>query len=185
MKLAGLPQDDPRLRKARQFIIDNGGVRTCRVFTKIFLALFGQYDWKEIPSVPVEIVLLPHWFRLNIYNFSSWARATFVPLSIVLDAKPVKAVPLGRGVEELCPDGQGNAQPVRDSLFSWKGFFSLLDRIIKATEESRLRYFRQKGQREALRWVLAHQEETGDWGGIQPAMANLHPRPPRSRIRRE
>ena len=173
LKLAGYPASDPRLEAARRFIIASGGPANTRFFTKIFLALFGQYDWKEIPSVPVEIVLLPRWFPLNIYNFSSWARATFIPLSVVLDAKPVKAIPEDRGVRELF--GSGPADRPREetrSVLSWKRFFAQLDRLVKATEESRVRSFRRKGLGRALRWIRDHQEETGDWGGIQPAMVN-------------
>ncbi len=173
LKLSGLSQEDHRLIKAREFIMAHGGVGGSRFFTKIFLALFGQYDWKDVPSVPVEIVLLPRWFPLNIYNFSSWARATLVPLSIVLDIKPVRAIPVDRGVRELyreqrphSPDGY------RAPFFSWKRFFTMLDGAIKATEENPLRPFRKRGLEAALRWVLAHQEETGDWAGIQPAMVN-------------
>ncbi|OPY67457.1 MAG: Squalene--hopene cyclase [Syntrophorhabdaceae bacterium PtaU1.Bin034] len=174
LKLGGLPADDPRLVRARRFIVGSGGVAACRFFTKVFLALFGQYDWKEIPSVPLEIVLLPHWFPLNIYNFSSWARATLVPLSIVLDAKPVKAIPENRGVRELHRrPGVGNIpRKSLGPLLSWKRFFVTLDKMIKATEESRLRSFRKKGLEAAWRWVRLHQEETGDWAGIQPAMVN-------------
>ena len=173
LKLAGYPAEDPRLKKARQSIIASGGLGETRFFTKIFLALFGQYDWKAIPSVPVEIVLLPPWFPLNIYNFSSWARATFVPLSVVLDAKPVRAVPEGRGVRELIARGPAGGWRRRgEPVFSWKRFFGQLDKLVKATEESRVRSFRRKGLARALRWIRDHQEETGDWGGIQPAMVN-------------
>ena len=173
LKLAGIPAYDQRMARAREFITAAGGPGESRFFTKIFLALFGQYDWKSIPSVPVEIVLLPPWFPVNIYNFSSWARATFVPLSIVLDAKPVRAVPDSHGVRELfTQDQNGKAHKKREPLLSWKRFFAQLDRLIKAVEESRLRSFREKGLKQALKWVHEHQEETGDWGGIQPAMVN-------------
>ena len=173
LKLAGYPAEDPRLEKARRSIIASGGLGKTRFFTKIFLALFGQYDWKAIPSVPVEIVLLPPWFPLNIYNFSSWARATFVPLSVVLDAKPVRAVPQARGVRELIArDPAGGWRTRGEPVFSWKRFFGQLDKLVKATEESRVRSFREKGLAQALRWIRDHQEETGDWGGIQPAMIN-------------
>ena len=56
LKLAGYPPDDPRLEKARRFILANGGLARTRFFTRIFLAVFGQYEWKAIPSVPVEIM---------------------------------------------------------------------------------------------------------------------------------
>ena len=173
LKLAGCPAGDPRLEGARRFIAAHGGVENARFFTKIFLALFGQYDWRAIPSVPVEIVLLPHWFPLNIYNFSSWARATFVPLSVVLDAKPVKAIPENQGVRELYNVCAIEGSPTRaERALSWKHFFILLDRLVKMTEKSRLRSLRKKGLERAMIWILEHQEETGDWGGIQPAQIN-------------
>jgi squalene-hopene/tetraprenyl-beta-curcumene cyclase len=170
LKLAGFPAGDPRLARAREFIIAMGGVEKSRFFTKMFLALFGQYDWNSIPSVPVEIMLLPLWFPLNIYNFSRWARATLGPLSVVRDASPVKEIPADRGVAELST-GTPARRP-NGPLFSWKWFFAQLDRLIKATEKSRPRSLRKKGLEKALRWVKEHQEETGDWGGIQPAMLN-------------
>lgn len=173
LKLTGYTADDPRLEKARRFILAHGGLAKTRVFTKIFLALFGQYDWKAVPSVPVEFMLLPLWFPFNIYNFSSWARATFVPLSIVLDAKPIKPIPVSQGVQELFSHEQDEmSHRPSQGILSWEWFFAQIERLIKAHEESRLRIFRKKGLEKALRWVLDHQEETGDWAGIQPAMVN-------------
>ncbi len=173
LKLAGYSAEDSRLEKARRFILANGGLAETRFFTKVFLALFGQYDWKIVPSVPVEIVLLPSWVPVNIYSFSSWARATFVPLSVVLDKKPVKAIPEARGVRELT--GAGLAREPHNGacpFLSWKQIFMLIDRFMKATEESPLRRLRRKGLDRAMHWVLEHQEPTGEWGGIQPAMVN-------------
>lgn len=59
LKMAGLPMQDPRLRKARRFILECGGARAARVFTRIYLALFGQMSWDGIPLLPVEFMLLP------------------------------------------------------------------------------------------------------------------------------
>src|SRR5208283_3412828 len=101
LKLAGYSADSIPLKKARDFILESGGLEASRVFTKIFLALFGEFDWRAIPSIPVEINLLPSWFPGNIYNFSSWARSTIVPLSVVLDRKPVRPLPENIGVREL------------------------------------------------------------------------------------
>jgi squalene-hopene/tetraprenyl-beta-curcumene cyclase len=174
LKVAGYSADDERLRKARAFILEQGGVEESRVFTKIFLAIFGEFDWSAIPSIPVEINLLPVWFPLNIYNFSSWARATLVPLSVVLDEKPTRPLPELRGIDELYASRDRTPPLVarKPSVFSWKNFFVVLDRLLKATENSRLRLLRGRAMDFTERWIREHQEETGDWGGIQPAMVN-------------
>jgi squalene-hopene/tetraprenyl-beta-curcumene cyclase len=174
LRLAGCSVDDECLRKARAFILDQGGVEEARVFTKIFLAIFGEFDWKAIPSIPVEINLLPVWFPVNIYNFSSWARSTLVPLSIVLDKKPVKALPELQGIRELyvAPDKTPPLATKKLPVFSWKRFFVYLDKVLKATENSPLRIFRKRAMVFTENWIRERQEQTGDWGGIQPAMVN-------------
>jgi len=101
LKLAGLPADDPRLRTAKEFVLGQGGVEASRVFTKIYLALFGEYDWKAIPSIPPGLLFLPTWFPINIYNFSSWARSTIVPLSMIVDIKPPRPIPDNVRIRDL------------------------------------------------------------------------------------
>jgi len=93
LKLLGEDPDSEPLRKARTFILEKGGIESARVFTKIWLALFAQYDWTKIPSMPVELILLPSHFYFSIYEFSSWARGTAVPLSIVLCIRPAHRLP--------------------------------------------------------------------------------------------
>ena len=44
---------------ARERIREMGGPAKADVFTKILLALFGEYDWNGVPTMPVEIMLLP------------------------------------------------------------------------------------------------------------------------------
>ena len=131
LKLIGFSPDEPRMRKAREFILENGGLEKSRVFTKIFLALFGQFDWRRVPCTPPEILLLPRWVPFNIYNLSAWARATVVPLSLVTDHKPVKGLPESQGVHELyIESGKGGTSPMNDgaalsrgrrSFSSWTG----------------------------------------------------------------
>src|SRR5215510_13290502 len=76
LKLTGYAADHPALSKAREFILAQGGLAKAQVFTRMFLAYFGQFPWSGIPALPVEVVLLPPWFRINIYEMSSWARGT-------------------------------------------------------------------------------------------------------------
>jgi len=174
LKLAGFPPDCQPLRKAREAILEKGGVEAARVFTKIYLALFGEFDWKAIPSIPIEINLFPSWFPINIYSFSSWARGTIVPLSIILDRKATICLPEGVGVKEIYkePNRAPSLRTRKMSPFSWKRLFILLDRLIKVMEAFPARPLRQKALDRTERWILDHQESTGDWGGIQPAMVN-------------
>jgi squalene-hopene/tetraprenyl-beta-curcumene cyclase len=174
LKLAGLPADDPRLRKAKEFILEQGGVEASRVFTKIYLALFGEYDWKAIPSIPPGLIFLPTWFPINIYNFSSWARSTIVPLSMIVDLKPFRPIPDNVKIRDLfkAPHKVSSIIPGRLPRHSWKRLFILMDKLIKITEGLSIRPWRARALKNIERWILEHQEPSGDWGGIQPAMIN-------------
>ncbi len=174
LKLAGHSADSLPLCKARNFILENGGVEGTRVFTRIFLALFGEFSWRAIPSIPVELNLLPSWFPINIYIFSSWARSTIVPLSVVLDLRPVKPLLDGKGVRELYrePGRLPHLTVKKLPVFSLKHFFVVLDHIFKVWEKFKLRPLRRLALKKTERWIRDHQESSGDWGGIQPAMIN-------------
>ena len=174
LKLAGYTAEHPSLCKAREFILANGGVEASRVFTRIFLALFGEFNWRSIPSIPVEINLLPHWFPINIYNFSSWARTTIVPLSVLLDLRPVKPIPAEARIRELYrePDKLPHITVKKLPIFSLKHFFVVVDHVFKVWETFKLRPLRRLALKKTERWIREHQEPTGDWGGIQPAMVN-------------
>ena len=61
--------EEPFMRSAREFILGRGGIPGTRVFTKIWLSLFGQWEWKGVPVMPPEIMLLPSWSPITIYDF--------------------------------------------------------------------------------------------------------------------
>ena len=86
LKLAGV---DPGAR-AREFIRSRGGIPKTRIFTKCFLALLGQWPWQRVTPIPVELVLFPPGAPFSIYNFSCWARGTFVPLAACRALRPVR-----------------------------------------------------------------------------------------------
>ena len=92
LKLAGDRPEEPHMEQAREFILSKGGVPEARIFTKIWLALFGQWPWEGTPVMPPEMILIPSWAPFNIYRWSSWARATVVPLTVVPRRKNVSAV---------------------------------------------------------------------------------------------
>lgn len=179
LRVAGVSPAEPALRRACQLILSQGGVTRARVFTKIFLALFGQYDWRGIPFIPPELIFLPPSFYINIYEFSSWSRSVIIPLTIIFAKKPLCPLPLDRHVEELFLEPPGPARYAiqrRERGLNWETFFVLLDSLLKRSESyytfSTLQTMREIAIRRAEQWTLEHQDHTGDWGGIMPAMMN-------------
>jgi len=176
LKLAGLSADHPALQRAREFIRSRGGPLRSRVFTRIFLALFQQVSWRGIPTMPVEFILLPVWTGLSIYELSSWSRATVVPLSVVMAVQPVCPLPPEQGVAELFLPGenpfQDHAVRFQKNGLSLENLFVGLDWLLKIYHAYPYTPLRQWALKEAEQWIVSHQEPSGDWGGIQPAMLN-------------
>ena len=139
-------------------------------------SLFEQLSWEGIPLLPVEFILLPPWSGLSIYEFSSWTRATIVPLMIIMAKRPVCPLPQEQWVTELFLDP---SEPFHKHVVAWKprgphleNVFVLVDRILKLYYRLPIPWLRNLAIRRALAWILARQEESGDWGGIQPPMVN-------------
>jgi squalene-hopene/tetraprenyl-beta-curcumene cyclase len=170
LKLAGYSADHPALTRARELILQKGGLKKARVFTRIWLACFGQVDWRDVPGMPTWMILLPSGFVFSIYHFASWARSTIVPLLPLLDARPVMPVPPEQGLAEL--DIPLDEPPDLGPLLSWRRFFLQTDRQLKAFDWLLTKPFRRWALRGVGKWLIEHQEESGDWGGIFPAMSN-------------
>ncbi len=173
LKLAGDAADAPHMTRAREFIVEAGGVPKARVFTKIWLALFGQWDWGATPSMPPEMMLLPKWAPLNIHRFASWARATIVPMTIILTLNPTRPPRPEEGIAELYPGGRANYTLSRwkTSPFSLQGGALLADRLLRLYRRLPFTPGRKMALRAAEDWIIAHQEADGSWGGIQPPWA--------------
>jgi squalene-hopene/tetraprenyl-beta-curcumene cyclase len=142
---------------ARTYILDSGGIEASRVFTRIWLALFGEWQWSDLPVMPPELIYLPKWFPLNVYDWACWARQTVVPLTIVNALRPVR--PLGFDLSEL---RTGRRTPAS------RGFFGTLDRALHIYEQRPMRSVRDAALRRSADWIIARQEADGSWGGIQP-----------------
>lgn len=163
LRLAGDAPEDDHLCRAANFIRTSGGIENSRVFTRIWLALFGLWPWTQIPVLPPELMFLPRFAPLNIYDFACWARQTVVALTVVSAHRPVQS--LGFDTDEL---RSGGVEETRDSLRRWSGRFQALDRILHQYERHPIRPLRKVALRQSERWILKRQEADGSWGGIQP-----------------
>jgi squalene-hopene/tetraprenyl-beta-curcumene cyclase len=165
LRLAGDTPDEPHMKLAADWITDQGGVTATRVFTRIWLALSGLWDWDELPVIPPEIIYLPSWFPLNIYDWGCWARQTIVALAVVASFKPARPLPFQIGelyakVPGLPPKG-GQHDP-------WSLFFNGLDKALHKVEHRIPKRARRAALRRCAEWMIARQEADGCWGGIQP-----------------
>jgi squalene-hopene/tetraprenyl-beta-curcumene cyclase len=172
LKLLGVPETDPAMLRAKAFILERGGISRTRIFTKLHLALIGCYSWRGVPSLPPWVMLLPEQFPFNIYELSSWARSSTVPLLIVCDRKPVFQVEPRITLDELYAEGADRVQFELPRQSDWTDLFVVVDDAFKLAESLNIVPFREEGIRAAEKWILERQEATGDWGGIIPAMLN-------------
>ena len=178
LKLAGVASDEPVMQRAKDLVLQKGGVAQANVFTKITLALFGQYDWRGIPCMPPEIFLAPQWFYFNLYAVSYWSRAVIIPLLIIFAHRPLCPVSREQGIEELFlnPLDTSDFSQVpplhRDSTFlSWRNFFVWVDGLLRLYESYPIKSLRKKALKKAERWMIEHMDGEGGLGAIYPAMA--------------
>jgi squalene-hopene/tetraprenyl-beta-curcumene cyclase len=162
LRLAGDDPEEPHMAKAREVVLQHGGLEGTRVFTRIWLALFGEWDWDEVPALPPEMVYLPAWFPFNLYDFACWARQTVAPLTILGALRPRRD--LGVSVAEL---RSGRPAPAR-SESRWGKAFRVVDQALHTYERLPVKPGRANALRRMAEWIVARQEADGCWGGIQP-----------------
>ena len=167
LKLAGHDPALPHMTKARRAIAAAGGPWAVNSFTRFYLALLGQMPYDACPAVPPEMVLLPDWFPVNLWRVSAWSRTMIVPLSLMWAFKPTRAVPRGRGIEELFADG-GHTPPPPADTGAWARFFRAVDRTIKACEALGFVPLRARAVQACRRWMLDRFVDSDGLGAIFP-----------------
>lgn len=174
LKLAGDPTDSEHLSKARDVVHKLGGLEHTNSYVRFYLALVGAVGWEMVPAIPPELMLLPNWFYINIYEMSSWTRGIVIPMAILATLRPEFRLPEHARVDELFNDLSQKTAAFRWSkqVFSWKNFFLIVDRGLKLYEKLPWKPLRQKAIREAKEWMLEHMERTEGLAAIYPSMMN-------------
>src|SRR3954453_23634169 len=176
LKLAGHSADLPFMHDARANILRLGGIPKMNTFSKLYLALLGQFPWHYLPSIPVEMILFPNWAFFNIHKMSSWSRAMLIPLAIINHFKPTRELPGMKQLHELYPLGTEHKDftPPRDPrFFAWRNFFLRADHALKLISKLNWRPMRKRALEEAERWMLERIGEGSDGlAAVFPAMLN-------------
>jgi len=175
LKLTGHDPSAEYMRRAREAILAHGGADAVNSYTRFFLALLGQISYRQCPAVPPEIMLLPKWFPINIYNVSAWSRTIIVPLSIVSAMQPVRKIDPRLGIRELFIRKPDDWPPLRcpglkggTGLLSWDRFFRTVDNLFKWCQRRRFLPFRRRAIAAAKNWMLERFQESDGLGAIYP-----------------
>ena len=174
LKLAG---DNPKLARmvdARETALRLGGLERSNSYVRFYLAVAGALGWEMVPSILPEMMLLPNWFYLNIYEMSSWTRGIVIPMAILSALRPDWRLPERAHVDELFKDPKQKTAAFdwSDQLISWRNFFLAADRVMRLYEKLPWKPLRQRALREAKSWLLDHLERTEGLAAIYPAMMN-------------
>ncbi|MDQ1145598.1 sporulenol synthase [Bacillus sp. SORGH_AS 510] len=96
-----LTKEDNRLIAAKKYILSKGGLEEVNMFTKVMLAITGQYKWPSFSPLPIEVILLPFHFPINFYSFSIFGRANLAPIMILADKKFTLKTPFSPDLSHL------------------------------------------------------------------------------------
>ena len=171
LRISGEDPNSKHMKKAAKWLVDNNWQDNIRVFTKYWLALFGEWRWEDAPYLPPEIIFMPPWCPFNIYDFAAWARCTMLPLSIVTARRPVKKLPENLRLDELYPKGRAayDLSLKNDAkTFSWASIFMKVDSALHFYGKVKKNPLKEVAIKRVMEWLLEHQDEDGAWGGIQP-----------------
>ena len=174
LKMIGDDISAPHMVRAREAILAAGGAGASNVFTRFQLALYGAGPWTTIPTMPVELILVPRWFPIHLNKMSYWARTVIVPLLVLQVKKPVARNARGVRVDELYQT-EVKAQPksaVANRSAFWTWFFNSLDVVLKAVNPLWPKGLRQKAIDRCLAFVTERLNGEDGLGAIYPAMAN-------------
>src|SRR5437764_5638160 len=174
LKLAGDSPEAPHMGRARETVHRLGGLEHTNSYVRFYLALVGAVGWELVPAILPELMLLPNWFYLNIYEMSSWTRGIVIPMGILAAVRPNFRLPERARVDELFCDIDNKAAAFNwdSQLISWRNFFLAVDRAMKLYEKLPWKPLRQRAIREAKSWLLDHIERTEGLAAIYPAMMN-------------
>lgn len=174
LRLAGDAPEAAHMELARSRVHEQGGLEGTNSFARFYLALVGEIGWEMAPAVPPELMLLPRWFPVNIWEMSSWTRGIVIPMAILYGLKPQFQLPHQMRVDELLRDPSRKLQALAwgEPWISWRNCFLALDRACKFYDRMPWQPFRKFALRQAREWLLAHLERSDGLAAIYPAMMN-------------
>lgn len=179
LKILGHDPSAEYMQRAKAAILAAGGAEKVNSFTRYYMALLGLISYRQCPAVPPELILLPSWTGVTIYEMSSWSRTILIPLSILWAFKPSRKLPAEQQIDELFIKSPRQLPVVNDvsdkiddlsykTWVPWTWLFRQLDRGYKLIESIGEPPYRKMGIRLASSWMLDRFEQSDGLGAIFP-----------------
>jgi squalene-hopene/tetraprenyl-beta-curcumene cyclase len=175
LKMIGDPIETEHMRRAREAIRARGGAAHSNVFTRTLLALYDNISWRAVPSMPVEIMLLPKWFPFHLTKISYWSRTVIVPLLVLLAQRPRARNRKRIRIDELfleSPEHARLAPRAPQQNRWWFAFFRAVDAALRILEPLIPSRIRKRAIESAVAFTNEHLNGEDGTGAIFPAMVN-------------
>ncbi|MFQ5533887.1 MAG: squalene--hopene cyclase [Sphingomonadales bacterium] len=174
LKLVGDAPDAPHMKRAREAILAHGGAETSNVFTRYTLALFAQVPWRAVPVMPVELMLMPSWFPVELGKISYWSRTVITPLLILATLKPTARNPRRIDIPELFKTQPDQVREYQTNATGtvWGEMFLYLDKLLRRAEHRFPRKSRERALEKAVAFMTERLNGEDGLGAIFPAMTN-------------
>lgn len=158
---------DLQLKKARQFILKNGGLDNVHLLTQLMLAMTGQLKWPSRFPLPIELILLPPSFPINFYSFSVYGRANMAPIMILADRKYHLRAKDSPDLSDLFTRKHGyydNDTVHFNNTEEWRSLYATLEKGIKSLI-GLPSYIHKLATEQAKQYMLARIEGNGTFLG--------------------
>ncbi|MBP7021805.1 MAG: squalene--hopene cyclase [Planctomycetes bacterium] len=160
----GYEKNSPELTQVYQYLKTLDFHEDINMETKLLLAIYGLTPWSSIPEINPYLILLPDEAEFSIYSIAYWIRTSLIPMAILYHKNyTFSNFPLQPSeLEDFTP-----ILPYQNKRrHLWENMFKKIAKNY-ALDDNSLSILAVK---RCEQWILNHQDPSGDWGGIYPAI---------------
>jgi squalene-hopene/tetraprenyl-beta-curcumene cyclase len=136
LKVASVDPNDPAMKKAREFILGNGGAESSNQLIRTKLAHFGHVPWNHLLPLNTTLIRYP-----EIVHKIGYFHSVLIPLLVLYENKYVPELNPHQEISEIFIENP------------WEGV---------TEKEPR----QGCCEAEAIDWMLLRQEADGNWAGV-------------------
>jgi squalene-hopene/tetraprenyl-beta-curcumene cyclase len=151
LALAGVPEDDPSMKKTRSLVSGLGGLEEASFFTRIMLAFYGLFPTESLPWGSTRLI-----DHDSLVYRQGFARTIFIPYLVLFEKKAVKDFS-DRFSAAVAEWGKGERKGRAERL---------LEKVMGEVGKIHGRKPSPEHQKKCVEWIAERQEEDGTWAGV-------------------